>query len=914
MALWGRDAEQAELDSVLASLGDGLSRALVLRGEAGIGKTALLDYVASAADSEVRVLRVAGVEEETDFPFAALHRMLIPFFDLRDRLPALQRDALLVACGLADGPPADRHLVSLAALALLAEAASDGPLLCCIDDAQWLDADSVVAFAFVARRVHAESIGLVFAVRTGTPFTALDGLPCVDLEGLSDAAAGQVLRAVVPGALDRRVADQIVRATGGNPLALSDLGAELTADQLRGGRQLPEPLPIGTRLEAHYRRQVDALPEDTRTWLLLAAAEPTGHFGRINAAAAALGLPADAPEPAEAARLASITTEVRFRHPLVRSAVYSGAPPADRRAAHRALASATTAASEADRRAWHLAAAALGPDGAVADELERCAERAAARGGYAARVSFLARAAELTVDDRQRARRSVVAAQAAVTAGAPLQARTLLDGLDPAWLDDVDRGRALIARAYAGITMGDGAVADAAAMCLAAAEAFGERAPDLARLALFRAVQWAINAEHLLRGTTVTAMADAILAHPWPDPLIESRDLLAVGFATVAAHGYEQGAPLLARGVEALLAEGTTDAQHLEQWVVAVTACMIRRDYVSADAVERRAIDVARRTGALWELDVALYTYSMANTELGRLDVAEQLVIEGHQIRSALGATAEQWEVYQHPELLAWRASAEYLPQRLEAIADASVPLGHGAVVRIARFAEALLALGTGRYPEACTTLRRLIDGDELCVHTRVLADLVEAAIRSGDRVLAERALAMLDTRASAAGTPWMECLFIRSRALLTHGDVAEDCYREAVDRLTRTEARLDLARAHLLYGEWLRREKRRRDARDQLRSAVALFEDIGAAAFAERARRELAATGETAQRGPEPQRSALTPQEATIAALARDGATNAEIAATLFLSASTVDYHLRKVFRKLEVTSRRQLRQAYPD
>ncbi|SHN44233.1 helix-turn-helix transcriptional regulator [Cryptosporangium aurantiacum] len=912
MELWGREAELARLDDVLTSLADGLSRVLVLRGEAGIGKTALLDHAAAASDDSTTVVRVAGVESEADFPWAALHRMLIPHLDRRLRLPTAQRDALAVACGLADGPAADRYLVSLATLGLLAEVAAAGPVLCCVDDAQWLDADSMTALAFVARRVHAEGLGIVFTVRTGTPFTALDGLPTLDLEGLGTAAAGQLLRSVVPGALDPRVADQIVRATGGNPLALTDLGQELTADQFRGGRQLPEPLPVGPRLEAHYRTQIDALPTDTQSWLLLAAAEPSGHYGRIADAAAALGLVPGAAEAAEASRLVSITTEVRFRHPLVRSAIYGGAIPGDRRAAHRALASATTGSSDVDRRAWHLAAATLGPDAAVADQLEHCAERAAARGGYAARVSFLARAAELTADDRERARRAVMAAQAAVTSGAPLQARALLDALAPAWLDDVDRGRALIARAYAGITLGDGSVADASAICLAAAEAFGDAEPDLTRLALFRAVQWAINAEHLIRGTTPADVAAAVLAHPYSEPLTKPRDLLAVGFATLAVHGYARGAPILQRGVAALLAPGIPDEELLEAWVVATTACTIRRDYASAHAVLRRAIDIARRTGALWELDSALFTHSMAHTELGRLTVAEQLVADGCQIRSALGATAEQWDMYQHPELLAWRATAEHLSVRVRGVGQASVPLGHGSVVRIAEYAEAILALGTGHPAEARALLRHLIDDDVFCVHTRVLPDLIEASVRSGDRELAERALEMLRSRADVAATPWIHGLLLRSRALLADGGGAEELYRGAVERLAETEARLDVARARLLYGEWLRREKRRRDARDQLRTALELLEEIGAGAFAERARRELAATGETAQRGPEPARSALTPQEATIAALARDGATNAEIAAQLFLSASTVDYHLRKVFRKLGVTSRRRLRQVY--
>ncbi|GLY07331.1 transcriptional regulator [Actinoplanes sp. NBRC 101535] len=938
MGLWGRERELERLDGLLDAVAGGLSGVLVVRGEAGIGKTALLEYAAGAADGRMRVLRVAGVEAEADYPFAALHRLLIPFLELPHRLPAAQHRALLVACGLtegtpaegaqAGGAPADRHLVSLAALGLLAEATTaHGPLLCCVDDTQWLDGESAAALAFVARRVHAEGVGFVFTVRSGNGFGLLDGLPAIELEGLGDEAAGGLLRAVVGGPLDPAVAARIVRATGGNPLALTDLGHELTDDQLLGGRQLPEPLPIGTRLEAHYRRQVDGLPPQARTWLLLAAAEPSGRLDRITAAAGVLGVAADAGEPAEAVRLVTIEADVRFRHPLVRSAVYSGATPGERRAAHRALAGATTDAVDADRRAWHLASAALGPDPEVADELERCAGRAAARGGYAARVSFLARAAELTPDDRLRARRRVVAAQAAITAGAPLQARSLLDGLNPAWLDDADRGGALIARAYAGITLGDGTVADAAAICLEAARAFGDGTPEATETALFRSVQWAINAEHLMRGTTPADLATAVLAGPADD--------LATGFATLIAHGYEQAEPILRRGVAALLSPDTPDALFLERYIVAVTACTIRWDVTNGVAVMQRAVETARRTGALWELDAALYAYSTNRADLGFLAEAEQLMIESHQIRSALGATTDQWEVYQFPEMLAWRGTAEHLAERIRGIGAASVPLGHGAVVALARYAEALLALGRGHHDEAREILRGLVDDDPLGTQTRVLPDLVEAAIRSGDRALAVRTLTILISRASAAGTPRALGLLARSRALLARGETADELYREALAHFADIGSRTDLARAHLVYGEWLRREKRRREARDQLRAARDAFVAIGAMGYAERAVQELAAAGEpsasvssshfsftasssavsalgTSTNGASAGGD-LTPQEATIAALARDGATNGEIAARVYLSVNTVDYHLRKVFRKLGISSRRQLKHAYP-
>jgi DNA-binding CsgD family transcriptional regulator len=909
----GRDQERDAIDRAIEATRKGLSSALVLRGEAGMGKTTLLDYAVAAAP-ELRVLRLAGVESESEFGFGGLHRLLLPFAADIERLPGRQRAALESAFGLVTGAPADRFIIGLAALSLLSNAARRQPLLCIVDDAQWLDRESLDALAFVARRLRADRIALLFAVRdtanaSGPPF---DGLSVVAIEGLHEDAALDLLAAVVDGPIDQDVARKIVAETSGCPLAVVELARGLSAKQLAGGGSLPEPLPIGGRLERHFLAQVRTLPEATQTFLLLAAADASTDATIIWRAADELGIPSSAADAAVSAQLIGIDPRVEFRHPLIRSAILNGAHAAERRGVHRALASVSDADGHADQRAWHLAAATIGTDEAVAVELERGGQRAASRGRYAAEAAFYERAAALTPSPSRRAERLLAAAQAHVTAGAHDAATTMLREAAPLLTGPVSQAQAQrLQAALHSFTLPN----EIPAVLLDAARALEPLDVRLARDTYTEAIEAVLVSGQLTKGTTRAEIAHAALAAP-PPPEIEPTvaDIVLEGFSTRFVVGYAAAAPILHRGIAALISTPFSSTGISRGSTLGSNAAAELWDAEGYGAMLAQLEATERERGALDSLRITLGGLGHYDMWSGRFALAEARHSEAAEISRALGADPRVWELLK-VELFAWQGRDAETRAVVDALMGPFVRAsGAGVAVNLAHIALSLLEIAQGRYQEALDAAAPLVDEDLPPHGSQALPEIVEAASRSGHEDRATAAYAELETRARASGTPWALGLLARSRALLADDVDADAHYREAIELIGTTVVKTDLARAHLLYGEWLRRQKQRQVARDQLAIAYDLFNTMGATAFAERARIELTATGATARRRSVETAQDLTGQEHQVARLAADGATNNEIAATLFLSASTVDYHLRKVYRKLGITSRRQLRTAIPE
>jgi DNA-binding CsgD family transcriptional regulator len=905
--LWGRRRECALLDQLLDAVRGGESQALVMCGEPGVGKTALLDYQAKQA-SGCRVARVAGVEAEMELAFAAVHQLCAPMLHHLERLPAPQRSALRTAFGLGPGSTPDRFLVALAVLSLLSEAAEEHPLLCQVDDQQWLDQASAQVLGFVARRLAAESIGLVFAARA--PSDELAGLPELVVEGLQEADACALLDAVVTGPLDARIRDRIVAETHGNPLALLELPRGLTPADLAGGFALPDAIPLSGRIEESFRRRLDALPADTRELLLVAAAEPVGDPVLVWRAAGRLGIRAQAATPGADSGLVEFGTRVRFRHPLVRSAAYRSASMQERQDIHRALADVTNPALDPDRRAWHRAQAAPGPDEDVAAELERSAGRAQARGGLAAAAAFLERASMLSPGPARRARRLLAAARAKRAAGALDSALGLLVALEAGPLDalsaaEVARLRGLIALVQRGPS-------DAALLLLSAARRLEPLDADLARDTHLEALWAAIWAGDLGNPGGVVAAAEAArAAHSGPKPT-RAVDVLLEAFALRLTQGYTAAAPLLTRALElSLVLDVTNDEAGLWRWLAGGRAGAIVAlelwDAESWHALAAVQAQFARDTGALVHLQYALNFLAMAHLFAGDLNTAAELIDEDRLIAEVTGNPPVG---YAAMALLAWQGREAQASELIEATSRAATARGLGRLVSFADYASSVLYNGLGRHDAAREPAWRAFERDELGYGPYVLPELAEAASRTGDVELIRTALEWLSERTRLAPTEWALGIEARVRALLSQGDAAERHYRESIARLSRTPVRVQLARAHLLYGEWLRRERRRLDAREQLRTAYAMLDAMGIEGFVERARRELQATGATARKRTVDTSDELTPQEAVIARLAREGLSNPEIGSRLFISARTVQSHLGKVFAKLAISSRGQLHQ----
>ena len=908
--LLGRQSECEALDRLVAGVRAGQSRVLVLRGEAGVGKTALLEQLSTMA-SGFRFARAAGVESEMELPFAGLHALCAPMLGRLPHLPAPQQDALSTAFGLAAGPPPDRFMVGLAVLSLLADVAEEEPLMCIVDDAQWLDRVSAQTLSFVARRLLAERVGLVFALREDGDDPQLGGLPELAVSGLDERDARLLMDATIPGPLDERVRDRILAEASGNPLALLELPRGLTPTAVAGGFGLPDSMPLISRIEQGFVRQLEPLPGETRQLLLLAAAEPVGDVTLLRRAAELLGIGADEAAPAEAAGLIDIGARVRFRHPLVRSAAYRAASVPARRDVHRALADATDPQMDPDRRAWHRAHAAARLDETVADELERSASRAQNRGGIAAAAAFLERAAELTPDSALRGRRALAAAQAKFESAAPEAAHELLALAEMCPLDELQRAR--LARLRAEIVYALRRGSDAPPLLLDAARQFEALDPALARETYLEALGAAMYAGRLSADSGVRKAAEAARAAPAAPQAPRAIDLVLDGMATRLTEGPGGGAAPLRLALDAFRKEALVGHEELMRWLLLcpVVQSMTMHELWDDDAFHElatRAVRLAREAGALTTLPVALPYLAGVRLWGGEFAAASALTEEADAIAAATGNAAL---VFGRLALAAWRGGEVEAVELINAGLENATARGEGRVLALAGYATAVLYNGLGRYEAAIDGAKRGSEDDDQCYVGWSLAELVEAATRAGRPEVAAAALPRLEERTRAAGTDWALGILARARALVTEGDAADVLYREAIERLERTRMRVELARARLLYGEWLRRENRRVDAREQLRTAHDAFSRIGARAFAERARRELLATGETAPRRTADTLDVLTPQEAQIARMARDGHSNPEIGAQLFISPRTVEYHLHKVFTKLGINSRKELRAA---
>jgi DNA-binding CsgD family transcriptional regulator/tetratricopeptide (TPR) repeat protein len=910
--LMDRRAECGVLDQLVNAVRAGGSRVLVVRGGPGVGKSALLDYLAGRA-AGCRVVRAAGVESEMELAFAGLHQLLSPVLDRADRLPVPQRDALRTAFGVSVGPVPNRFLIGLAVLGLVSEMAGERPLVCVVDDEQWLDRASAQALGFVARRLAAEPVGLVFAARD--PGQELAVLPELVVEGLPEEDARALLESALTGPVDARVRDQIVAETRGNPLALLELPRGLSPAQLAGGFGLPGAVSLPGRIEESFRRQLDVLPEETRRLLQVAAADPSGDPLLVWRAARRLGIPVHAPAPG--AGLAEFGAQVRFRHPLARSAAYRSAAVQQMREVHAALAEATDPVVDPDRRAWHRAQATPEPNEDVAAELERSAGRAQDRGGLAAAAAFLERAALLTPGPVRRAQRLLAAARAHRDAGSLDAALELLVAVEAGPLDALKSAEMEHLRGQ--ISFDQDRESDAARLLLRAARLFEPLDAGLAREIYLNALAAAMLAGDLGQPGGVREAAEAARnGPPGPDPP-RPVDVLLDALALRVTEGYAAAAAALNRAVELLVSlDAGEDRRWL--WLMGARASRIIArelwDFESWHALAVRQLQVARDMGALVQLQFALRSLGLVHLLAGELAVTGRLVEEDRLIAEATGNPPVTSAAMM---LAAWEGREHEASDLIEATAQMATERGTGMVAGFAACASAVLHNGLGRYDAARDAARRAFGRGDVEYGHLVVPELAEAAARTGDTALVLAALDWLSERTRATPTEWVLGIEARIRALASDGAAADGFYRESVELLGHTRVRSQLARSHLLYGEWLRRQGRRMDAREQLRIAHGMLDAMGIGAFAERARHELAATGETTRkRTPPADRApgaseALTVQEAQVARLARDGLSNPEIGTRLFISPRTVGYHLGNVFTKLGISSRSQLHRVLP-
>jgi DNA-binding CsgD family transcriptional regulator len=898
-----RVSERDVLERLVAGVRAGQSRVLVLRGEAGVGKTALLQHLSAAAEG-CRIARAAGVESEMELAFAGLHSLCARMLDRLGQLPSPQRDALSTAFGLSAGPPPDRFLVGLAVLSLLADAAEEQPLVCVVDDAQWLDRVSVETLSFVGRRLLAERIGLVFALRDSGADHVLHGLPELVIEGLAADDARLLLDATITGPLDARVKTRILGEAGGNPLALIELPRGLTPAELAGGFGVRDARPVASRIEHTFLRRFQALPRDTQLLLITAAAEPLGDLGLLWRAAGRLGIGGEAGRPAEAAGLIQLGLRVHFSHPLVRSAVYGAADPGDRRDVHGALAEATDPDLDPDRRAWHRAHATATPDEAVAAELVQSADRAQSRGGLAAAAAFLEQAAELTPDPAERVERSLAAAQAKLDIADAASASELLAAAQLGPLDELQHAR--LERLGAQIAFTSRRGRDAPPLLLEAARRLDALDAAMARETYLESIASAMFAGRLGSGPNERDVAEAARASSLGRGKAPADRLLGA-LVTRFTEGYAASVAPLSQALRAFAGPDGGGKDQRWLWL----ACRISQDLWDEElwhVLTTRGVRLARDTGALHLLPYAVNYLAALNVHSGAFATAAAQIAEVEAITQATGLPPINFAA---GVLIAARGDRAQFHALFDDATQRAIARGEGSAVGGSGWMSAMLHNAHGQYGEALADAQKACEHEDPVVYGWALVELIEAGVRADHPDEAGAALERLSERTQASGTEWALGIEARCRALVS-GD--ESSYSESIERLARSRAAVELARSQLLYGEWLRRESRRTDARELLRTAHESFSQMGAKGFAERARRELLATGETVRRATTDTRDRLTPQEVQVARLVRDGHTNPEIGAQLFISARTVEYHLHKVFRKLDVSNRRDLRAVLAD
>jgi len=914
LGLLGRSQERHRLTDLLQSAQAGRGIALVIQGEAGIGKSALLDDLAANA-GDVLVCRVAGVESEMELPFAALEHLCGPLLGHVVDLRVLHRGTLEKAFGLTTGPRPDLFMVGMAVLDLIAAVTRSQTMLWLVDDAQWLDQASRQTVGFVCRRLRGERLAAVVAVRDTKGARDLTGLPQLRLQGLSRQEAGRLFDSVVTGPTDALVRDRIIAETRGNPLALLELPRSWTTAELVEGFSESERVPGDLQLERAFAKRLGDLPVDTRRLLTLAAAEPKGDPALLWSAAKEMGLDWRAAGAAEAQGLAEFSQHVHFRHPLVRAAAYRTAPLKDRLAAHVALAAATDPVDDPDRRAWHRASSTVAQDECIALELQQSAERARARGGLVAAAAMLERAAALTPDPRLRDERTLAAARAQRAAGALQSALRLLDTLDRAPRSDLLS--AYVERLRGKIAFDQKRGAEAAELLLSAAGRLRRLDLTMARETQFEALAAAVWSAPQCGNDLVRKAAAAALELPTGADGGSTSDLLMRGLATRITEGYATAAPLLQGALEAArghhsAAADLDDLLWLAGNRMAGMLAAESWDFETSRLLAQRQVNATREAGALVQLQFALNFLANNVVLAGDVHTAEALVDEERWLATITGVPPV---AYGGLLVEACREDPSLSAPMVQAALAAATKQGEGRVVAFLHYVNAVLNNGLGRHRDALLSARRVIEGDTLGYQSFAIGELAEAAFRVGDRDQLRASLTWMGVRVEATPTSWALGMWARVQAFNEHSAAAEALYLQALEHFADTPLRVEVARSHLLLGEWLHRQGMKERASEHLGEALDAFRELGLRAFAKRARRGLVATQ---RRRPHPLIDDpgvhLTQKELEIAELAQRGLSNREIGARLYLSHRTVEWHLGNVFAKVRVASRRQLRDANLD